>query len=97
MQVSRKENGHVSSSSSTAAEDKLWTELHEARELASMRHAELTALQQRAADEAAALESRAEGLRRALEAQESHTEALQKELSARPTNRQVDLSGLKLA
>ncbi|KAK9803913.1 hypothetical protein WJX72_004650 [[Myrmecia] bisecta] len=73
-----------------AAEDQLRNELHTQRELASRLHAEVAALQQTLEGEQATWQSRCEGLRSALQAQEAHAAALEQEISTRPTAKQVD-------
>jgi hypothetical protein len=50
---------------------------------------ELAASQQRLADEGSAWEARCDGLRRALEAQEARSVALEQQLAAGPTAKQV--------
>lgn len=64
------------------------------RELAGRLHAEVAALSERAAADAASWAERCEGLRQALAAQQAHTAALEAQLSSRPTTQQVICSAV---
>jgi hypothetical protein len=59
------------------------------RNLASRLHSEVASLTAKLEENEAAWNARCDGLRRALEAQEGHSAALETELAARPTSRQV--------
>ncbi|CAL8464232.1 g3767 [Coccomyxa elongata] len=73
-----------------SAEHALRAELSSQRELAGRLHAEVAALSERAAADAAGWAERCEGLRQALAAQQAHTAALEAQLSSRPTTQQVE-------
>jgi len=84
------ENQPAAVSVSRQNEDSLRAELSSQRELVSRLHSEISSLSMRAEEEAEALTSRCEGLRSALRAQEGHAEALERELTTRPTVQQVE-------
>eukprot|EP00884_Botryococcus_braunii_P002856 jgi/Botrbrau1/12571/Bobra.0169s0105.1 len=75
---------------SRVAEEAVRTELANQRNLVSRLHGEVASLNLKLEENEAAWSARCDGLRRALEAQEAHSAALETELAARPTSRQVE-------